>query len=152
MRANLTVLATMLVSGLLSPACDSSSPIGLSLTAVAAAQSGVDSASRVDGVSIEQPNWRREGGFLIAEITFNNENEFPVDGVIVTCDFFDPPALRLESRGNLIPRILSPGPTTIGGIEFTMLKRNVLDRDMLGGSCSVATAGRLWPSGESASW
>jgi hypothetical protein len=152
MRASLTVQAAILVSGLLSPVYDSSSSIGLSLTAVAAAQSAVSSAPRVDGVSIRQPNWRREGGFLIAEITLNNENEFPVHGVIITCDFFDPPALRLESRGNLIPQILSPGPTTIDGIEFTMLKRNVLDRDMIGGSCSVATAPRLWPSGESASW
>jgi hypothetical protein len=64
---------------------------------------------------------------LIAEITFTNENEFPVHGVIIACDFCDPPHLYLGRRGNLIPRIPPPGRTTIGEIEFTMLKKRLLD-------------------------
>ena len=42
------------------------------------------------------------GGFLTAEITFTNESEFPVHGVIIA----------LGRRGDLIPRI-PPGETTI---------------------------------------
>ena len=53
------------------------------------------------------------GGFLTAEITFTNESEFPVHGVIIACDFFDPPHLHLGRRGDLIPRILPPRETTI---------------------------------------
>ena len=139
MHANLMVLAIMLVSGSLSPPNDLSPRATLSLTAIAAAQSGLDSASAIEGLSIIRQNWLREGGFLIAEVTLTNENEFPVDGVIISCDFFDPPHLYIGSRGNLIVRILPPGETTIGGIEFTMLRHNVLHRDMFGGVCSVAS-------------
>jgi hypothetical protein len=138
MRANLMVLAIVLVSGSLSPPNDLSPRATLSPTAIAAAQSGLDSASAIEGLSIIRQNWLREGGFLIAEVTFTNKNELPVDGVIISCDFFDPPDLHIGSRGNLIVRILPPGETTIGGIEFTMLKHNVLHRDMFGGSA-------VWP-------
>jgi hypothetical protein len=86
---------------------------------VGAVQSELDSATPIEGLSISRQSWLREGGFLIAEITFTNENEFPVHGVIIACDFFDPPHLCLGRRGNLILRILPPGETTIGGIEFT---------------------------------
>ena len=48
---------------------------------------GLDSAEP-DGLSITRQNWRREGGFLIAEMTFANKKRFPVEGVIVACDFF----------------------------------------------------------------
>jgi hypothetical protein len=98
---------------------------------------GLEPAERIDGLSIVRQNWRREGGFLIAEMTFANDKQFPVDGAIVTCDFFDPPSLFVGKRGSLIVRILPPGETTIGGIEFTMLKHNVLDRDMFGATCGV---------------
>jgi hypothetical protein len=145
MRANLMVLAIVLVSGSLSPPNDLSPRATLSPTAIAAAQSGLDSASAIEGLSIIRQNWLREGGFLIAEVTFTNKNELPVDGVIISCDFFDPPDLHIGSRGNLIVRILPPGETTIGGIEFTMLKHNVFDPDMFGGTCRVASdASAIW--------
>jgi hypothetical protein len=99
----------------------------------------LDSAELIDGLSITRQNWRREGAFLIAELTFANKKQFPVNGVIVTCDFFDPPDLYVGSRGSLIVRVLPPGETTIGGIEFTMLKHNVLDRDMFGAACDVVS-------------
>jgi hypothetical protein len=136
MRANLMVLIMMLISGLLSL------PNDLSVRptpTVAAAQSELDSPSPIEGLSISRQSWVREGGFLIAEITFANENEFPVQGVIIACDFFDPPRLYIGRRGSLILRILPPGKTTIGGIEFTMLKQNIFDPDMFGGACRVAS-------------
>jgi hypothetical protein len=98
---------------------------------------GVDSAEPIDGLSIARQSWRRDGGFLIAEMTVANKTQFPVDGTIVICDFFDPPDLFLGRRGSLISRILPPGETTIGGIEFTMLKHNILDRDILAGGCHL---------------
>jgi len=105
----------------------------------AAAQSELDSITPIEGLSISRQNWLREGGFLIVEITFINKNEFPVHGAIIACDFFDPPNLYIGRRGSLIVRILPPGETTIGGIEFTMLKHNVFDPDMFGGACRVAS-------------
>ena len=146
MRANLLmILAMMLVSGSLSPPSDLSARGTSSPTAAAVAQSELDSASSIEGLFISRQSWLREGGFLIAEITFANENEFPVHGVIIACDFFDPPHLYIGRRGNLILRILPPGETTIGGIEFTMLKNNAFDPYMFGGACSVASgATAVW--------
>jgi hypothetical protein len=97
----------------------------------------LDSVKPADGLSIARQSWRREGGFLVAEMTVANKKLFPVEGAIVICDFFDPPDLFLGKRGSLIMRVLPPGETTIGGIEFTMLKHNVLDRDILARACHV---------------
>ena len=139
MRANPIVLAIMLVSGSFSLPNDLSAGATLSPPAVVVAQSKLDSASLIEGLSISRQSWLREGGFLVAEITFFNKNEFSVHDVIIACDFFDPPDLFIGRRGSLIPRILPPGQTTIGGIEFTMLKHNAFDPDMLGGACRLAS-------------
>jgi len=139
MCPNLMTLAMMLVSGPLSPSTDLSARAMLSLAAAAVTQSELDSISPMEGLSISRQNWLREGGFLIAEITLINKNEFPVHGAIIACDFFDPPNLYIGRRGSLIVRIFPPGETTIGGIEFTMLKHNVFDPDMFGGACFVAS-------------
>jgi hypothetical protein len=145
MCPNLMPLAMMLLSGSLSPPDELSARGTLSLAAVAVAQSELDSIAPIDGLSISRQNWLREGGFLVAEITFINKNEFSVHGAIIACDFFDPPNLYLGRRGSLIVRILPPGETTIGGIEFTMLKHNVFDPDMFGGTCRVASdASAIW--------
>ena len=87
MRANLMVLAIMLVSGSLSLSQDLAARATLSPTAVAAAQSELDSVSSIEGLSISRQSWLREGGFLIAEITFTNKNEFPVQGLISHATF-----------------------------------------------------------------
>jgi hypothetical protein len=145
MRANLMVLAIVLVLGLLSLPDDLSAAATLSPPTVAVVRSELDSVSSIEGLSISRQNWLREGGFLIAEITFTNKNEFPVEGVIIACDFFDLPHLYIGRRGSLIVRILPPGETTIGGIEFTMLKHNVFDPAMFGGACIVASdASAIW--------
>ena len=144
MRANLVVLAMLLISGSL-PLPNDLSARATSSPTVAAAQSELDSAPPIEGLSISRQSWLREGGFLVAEITFTNENELPVHGVIIACDFFDSPHVYIGRRGNLILRILPPGLTTIGGIEFTMLKNNVFDPDMFGGTCIVASdATAVW--------
>jgi hypothetical protein len=128
----------ILISGSLSAPIDVSARAALS-PAAAPAQSELAPTIPIEGLSISRQSWLREGGFLIAEITFTNENEFPVQGAIIACEFFDPPHVYIGRRGNLILRILPPGLTTIGGIEFTMLKNNVFDPDMFGGACIVAS-------------
>jgi hypothetical protein len=86
MRANLVILAMLLISGSISLPNDLSARAALSPT-VAAAQSELASATPIEGPSISRQSWLREGGFLIAEITFTNENEFPVHGVITHAIF-----------------------------------------------------------------
>lgn len=127
----------ILICGLPYTAANSSAG-GLTATA----QPRNEGVSPVDGISMAEPNWRREGGFLVAEIVFNNMNRFPVGGVIITCSFLGPDGSQLESRGSLILQSLPPGLTQIGGIEFTTLKGNMLDPGMLGGACAVASTDR----------
>ena len=145
MWPNLMVLATMLGSGPLVPPNDLSARATLSFAAAAAAQPELDAVFPTEGLSISRQNWLREGGFLIAEITFINKNEFAVRGAIIACDFFDPPDMYIGRRGSLIVGPIPPGETTIGGIEFTMLKHNVFHPHMFGGVCSVASdASAIW--------
>jgi hypothetical protein len=108
----------MLVSGSFSLPHDLPARAALLPTAGVVAQSELDSTSSNQSLSISRQSWLRDGGFLVAEITFFNKNEFSVQDVIVACDFFDPPDLFIGRRGSLIARILPPGQTTISGIEF----------------------------------
>jgi hypothetical protein len=137
MRANPIALSSILVSALLFAAEDASAG-RLPLTGTAEARPRSELVPPAVGISVTRPNWRREGGFLVAEMTFKNINRSSVNGVIITCAFFGTGGLQLESRSSLIPHSLPPGSTTIGGIEFTMLKGNMLDSGMLGGACSIA--------------
>jgi len=94
----------------------------------------------VENVAIVDQKWAREGGLFIVEVTFDNANRFPLVHVIIACDFAKPGgAAWAGSRGSLVPRIISPGRTTVGGIEFVMS-----ERDAEGGSCRVLSAQRLW--------
>jgi hypothetical protein len=142
----------MAVCGLMAPPCQSSRT-GWSLTAAAAQTRGLNftpPAAPPTTVAAKQPRWRREGGFLIADIILDNRAEFPVHNVILACDFFDEGGLPLGKRRSLVLQPLSPGANWIEGIEFTMLKDNGLDADMRGGPCGVTSAEHLWIAGPSA--
>jgi len=95
----------------------------------------------VENISIVDQKWSRGAGLLIAEVTLSNVNHFPVVHVIVACDFVKR-GTQIGSRGSLVPRIISPGTTTVGGIEF-----GILERDMEGGPCRILSAQRLWTDG-----
>jgi hypothetical protein len=62
MRANPTVLAIMLLSGWFSLPNDLSAPATSSPRAVAVAQSELDSAALIAGLSVTRQSWVREGG------------------------------------------------------------------------------------------
>ena len=152
MHINAILLTTMSAWALLAPS-GQFSRIGWSPAAAAAQTRGVASASPAAlprAIVAREPRWRREGGFLIADVTLDNRSAFPVHNVILTCDFFDSGGFALASRGSLVQQPLSPGPNTVEGIEFTMFKGNVLDRGMRGGTCGVTSAEHLWTAGESA--
>jgi hypothetical protein len=94
----------------------------------------------VDNVSVVEQTWSRAGGLLIADITVANVNEFPVVHVIVGCEFIKRGTdAETRSRGSLVPLVLSPGTSKVGGIEFVMS-----ERDMEGGRCRVLSAQRMW--------
>ena len=152
MRMNAILLTTIAAWALVAPPAQSFR-FAWSLAAAAAQTQGINFASPAAplvAIVAREPRWRREGGFLIADVTLDNRSESPVHNVILTCDFFDSGGLALATRGSLIQQPLLPGSTTIEGIEFTMFKDNVLDRGMRGGTCGVTAAEHLSAGGESA--
>jgi hypothetical protein len=112
-------------------------------SALAASASAVSAEERpVDKLSVLQQAWRQEGGFLIAEVTFRNDNPFPLKGVIVACEIIGDKAKPHENRGVTVRQILPPGETKIPGLEFT-----VNDKKAQGGACRPVTAERNETSG-----
>ena len=89
----------------------------------------------VEKLSLSRPSWERAGGLLVGELTLSNDNDFPVNNVIIACDFFDASGNPLGTRGTAIRRIFKPGKSRIGGVEFIRLAR-----DMQGGTCRTLSA------------
>jgi hypothetical protein len=101
------------------------------------AQAASESADFLSKLSIEQQNWRQSGKLLIVDITFRNDNSFPVQSVVVSCQIVGDPARPQDSRGVSIRQNVSRGNTTVSGIEFP-----VTHDKAQGGPCKVESAER----------
>jgi hypothetical protein len=88
-------------------------------------------------LSITQQNSRHSGKFLIVDITFKNDNSFPLKSVVVSCKISGDPARPQDSRGVTIRQNVSRGDTTVSGIEFP-----VTHDKAQGGPCKVDSAER----------
>ena len=89
----------------------------------------------VGKLSIVQQNWRHSGKLLIVDITLKNDNSFPVQRVVVSCQITGDPARPQDSRGVTIRQNVSRGNTTVSGIEFP-----VTHDKAQGGPCKVESA------------
>ena len=89
----------------------------------------------VGKLSIVQQNWRHSGKLLIVDITLKNDNSFPVQRVVVSCQISGDPARPQDSRGVSIRQNVSRGNTTVSGIEFP-----VTHDKAQGGPCKVESA------------
>ena len=96
-----------------------------------------ESQDLVGKLSVAQQNWRHAGKLLIVDITFKNDNSFPVQRVVVSCQITGDPARPQDSRGVSIRQNLSRGNTTVSGIEFP-----VTHDKAQGGPCKVESAER----------
>ena len=96
-----------------------------------------ESQELVGKLSIAQQNWRHSGKLLIVDITFRNDNSFPVQRVVVSCQISGDPARPQDSRGVTIRQNVSRGNTTVSGIEFP-----VTHDKAQGGPCKVEAAER----------
>jgi len=96
-----------------------------------------ESQELVGKLSIAQQNWRHSGKLLIVDITFRNDNSFPVQRVVVSCQISGDPARPQDSRGVTIRQNVSHGNTTVSGIEFP-----VTHDKAQGGPCKVEAAER----------
>jgi hypothetical protein len=89
----------------------------------------------VGKLSIVQQNWRHSGKLLIVDITLKNDNSFPVQRVVVSCQITGDPARPQDSRGVTVRQNVSRGNTTVSGIEFP-----VTHDKAQGGPCKVESA------------
>jgi hypothetical protein len=114
----------------------------MTASAVAATDSQPPAASEADrirdNVSIARPTWHHGGGLLYGEVTIRNRNPYPVNHVIITCDFFDEWGNQIATKGVALRRPIPPGRTRFTGIQFSTSIRS-----QQGGACRTLSADRM---------
>jgi hypothetical protein len=101
------------------------------------ARAASESQNLVGKISITQQNWRHSGKLLIVDVTFRNDNTFPVQRVVLSCQITGDPARPQDSRGVTVRQDVSRGETMVRGIEFPI----TYDKAQ-GGPCKVESAER----------
>jgi hypothetical protein len=110
----------------------------LARSAVSPADQTFGKDGPVEKLSLSRPSWERAGGLLVAKLTVRNGNAYPVNNVIIACDFFDASGNRLGTRGTAIRRIFKPGPSRVDGVEFIRFAAEIQ-----GGTCRAVSAKTL---------
>jgi hypothetical protein len=101
------------------------------------AQAAPESEYLVGKISITQQNWRHSGKLLIVDVTLRNDNTFPVQRVVLSCQITGDPARPQDSRGVTIRQDVSRGETMVRGIEFPITHDKAQ-----GGPCKVESVER----------
>src|SRR5262249_39604980 len=89
--------------------------------------------------SVVTQTWHRYPGLAVADITFENGNDFGVRNAVVSCEFLAPKGKLLATGGSPVFQSSPPGKKKVEGIEFSLRERNAVP-----GSCrviSVSTTG-----------
>jgi hypothetical protein len=87
----------------------------------------------VHNLSVIAQNWHRYPGLAVADIIFNNANNYEVRHPIIACDFFDPNGNVVATRGTTIFQTFPRASTIkIDGVHFSLRERNAIS-----GSCRV---------------
>ncbi len=110
---------------------------GVALLAVALPADAMQAEAPANKLSIVSQEWRQDGKFLILDITFQNDNPFPLKGVIVSCEIRGDKAKPSDNRPQTIRPVLAPGKTTVPGLEFS-----ITGKTAQGGACTIAAAER----------
>jgi hypothetical protein len=93
--------------------------------------------SPVEGFRIVSQAWHpqeRHRGLAVAEMTFENTNNFPVYEPTIACEFLSASGQLIGSRGTHVHMVFPPGEKEIKGIEFI-----VREKDALPGACRVVS-------------
>ena len=90
------------------------------------------SKAPVEKFSVVTQTWHRYPGLAVADITFQNANEFRVRNPVVSCEFFDAKGKLIAARGSTVFQGFPPGKKKIDGIEFSLREKNAVP-----GSCRV---------------
>jgi hypothetical protein len=91
----------------------------------------------VGKLSVIEQTWRQSRKLLIVDLTLRNDNPFPLQNVVVSCQIKGDPARPQDSRGVAIHQPVSPGNTVVRGLEFSITHDKAE-----GGPCKVEAAER----------
>lgn len=94
----------------------------------------------VDKLSLGHPFWRRGAGLVHGAMALNNQNDYSVTDVIISCDFFDEWGNLIGRRATGIHRIFGSGRTWVNGIYLTLPSRHAQ-----AGACRIISAKRMPP-------
>ncbi len=87
----------------------------------------------VHNLSVVAQGWHRYPGLAVADIIFNNENNYEVRHPVVACDFLDANGNVIATRGTTIFQTFPPASTIkTDGVHFSLREKNVAP-----GSCRV---------------
>jgi hypothetical protein len=110
----------------------------LATVLLAACQWRAAAQSPIDRFRIVSQDWHRYSGLAVADITFENANDYRVNEPVIACDFLKPSGELIGTRGTTIHRAFRPGKMKVEGIHFSLR-----ERDAVPGRCrvlSVATS------------
>jgi hypothetical protein len=91
-------------------------------------------AAPIDKFRIVSQEWHRYTGLVVADITFENGNNYSVKNAVISCDFVNPQGSEVATRGSTVFQTFSPGTQKVNGIEFSLREKNFLP-----GSCRVVS-------------
>jgi hypothetical protein len=123
--------ARLAVFGLILLVCSPEDGL-LGATAVAQ-QLGHQRSPAVDKFSVVTQEWHRYPGLAVADITFNNGNDYVVRHAVVSCDFLGLTGSVIATRGSTIFQSFPPGQKKIDGVHFSLREK----KNVTPGSCRV---------------
>jgi hypothetical protein len=87
----------------------------------------------VQNLSVVAQEWHRYPGLAVADIIFNNANNYEVRHPVIACDFVGPNGNVVASRGTTIFQTFPPVSTMrINGVHFSLREKAAVP-----GSCRV---------------
>jgi hypothetical protein len=90
-------------------------------------------------LSVVAQDWHRYPGLAVADIIFNNENNYGVRHPVVACDFLDANGNVIATRGTTIFQTFPPASTIkIDGVHFSLREKNAIP-----GTCRVMSVTTL---------
>ena len=88
----------------------------------------------IDKFRIVSQEWHRYTGLVVADITFENGNNYSVKNAVVSCDFVNPEGSEVATRGSTVFQTFPPGTHKVNGVEFSLREKSLVP-----GSCRVVS-------------
>jgi hypothetical protein len=95
----------------------------------------------IDKFRIVSQEWHRYTGLVVADIIFENSNNYSVKNAVISCDFVNPKGSEVATRGSTVFQTFPPGTHKVNGVEFSLRERNFVP-----GLCRVLSVSTVAPT------